>query len=313
MAAREARRPDGIDAVTICTYNESHYAIADAFLSNGIHVICDKPLVVTTQHARALEARVAATGLVLAVTYTYSGYPMVRMAKDMIAEGRLGQILSVQVEYPNHYQAQVRDKKDWQHDPTKTGILGVVASLGSHAFHLTEYVSGLRVEALAADLACLRNPLDDHVNMLLRFESGARGGLWTTSIAHGCPNGLSLRIFGTDAALSWHQELPEKLVFTASGQQPVLLARGGAGVSSGAKIATRIPEGHPEGYLEAFANIYTAVARAIAEGRTTPENEDFPTVHDGARGVDFMFTALRSARSGSTFTAIETEALARQP
>ncbi|TIU58970.1 MAG: Gfo/Idh/MocA family oxidoreductase [Mesorhizobium sp.] len=305
MAAREAERPDGIDAVTICTFNETHYEIADAFLAKGIHVICDKPLVVNREHARALSARVAETGRLLAITYTYSGYPMVRMARDMIAGGRLGQVLSVQVEYAHQYQTQAFGKKEWQHDQTKAGALGVVASLGTHAFHLAEYVSGLRVEALAADLASLRNPLDDHVNMLLRFEGGARGALWTTSIAHGCPNGLALRVFGSDAAITWHQEHPEQLTFTASGQQPVVFARGGAGVSAGAKAASRIPAGHPEGYLEAFANIYSAVARAISEGRNTPDNGDFPTVHDGARGVGFMFTALRSAGAGSVFVPFE--------
>ncbi|TGU99754.1 Gfo/Idh/MocA family oxidoreductase [Mesorhizobium sp. M00.F.Ca.ET.151.01.1.1] len=305
MAVREAGRPDGIDAVTICTFNETHYEIADTFLSKGIHVICDKPLVVTREHARALSAKVAETGQVLAVTYTYSGYPMVRMARDMIAGGKLGDILSVQVEYASHYQTQAFGKKDWQHDQAKTGVLGVVASLGTHAFQLAEYASGLRVEALAADLACLRNPLDDHANMLLRFHGGARGALWTTSIAHGCPNGLTLRIYGTDAALTWHQEHPEQLAFSASGQQPVLLARGGVGVSAGARAATRTPAGHPEGYLEAFANIYSAVARAISEGRNTPVNEDFPTVNEGARGVGFMFTALKSAQLGSIFVAYE--------
>ncbi|MGY5809097.1 Gfo/Idh/MocA family protein [Rhizobium sp. LEGMi198b] len=305
MAAREAERADAIDAVTICTYNETHYEIADAFLSKGIHVICDKPLTVTVEQAWALEEKARNAGLVLAVTYTYSGYPMVRMAREMIADGRLGSVRSVQVEYASHYQTQAFKKKDWQQDTIKTGVLGVVAALGSHAFHLAEFVSGLRVQELAADLAGLAHPLDDHVNMLLRFEGGARGALWTTSLAHGSANGLTIRVIGTDGALSWHQEHPELLNYCASGETPVLFTRGGPAATSMAKIATRIPAGHPEGYLEAFANIYTAVARAIAEGRALPDRDDFPTAYEGARGVDFMFAALRSSETGSLFVPLK--------
>lgn len=303
MAQAEALRPDRADAVTVCTHNPTHFAVADAFLAAGFHVLCDKPLAVTLAEARALQDRVRATGRILAVTYTYSGYPMVRMARDMIAEGRIGRVQSVQMAYAHHYTAQA-PLSSGRYDPAASDTPGVVAALGSHAFHMAEMVSGLQVDTLAADLSALRGALDDHANILFRFAGGAKGSLWTTSVSHGTANGLQFRIIGSEGALSWHQESPDLLHFTPAGAQTMILTRGGPAVTAGAKAGTRIAEGHPEGYLEAFANIYSGVAAAI---RGTPSVGEFPTVDDGARGVAFMTAALASARKDSAFVPLHAQ------
>jgi predicted dehydrogenase len=307
MAAEEAGRSDAIDAVTICTPNDTHFEIANAFLDKGIHVICDKPLALSVEQARGLRAKALETGLVLAVTYTYSAYPMVRMARDMVSDGQLGPVRAVHVEYASHYQTERFAPKDWQHDPAKAGLLGVVAALGTHAFHLAEFVSGLRVETLAADLACLdpHHPLDDHAGILLRFEGGVRGCLMCTSVAHGHENGLALRILGSKGALVWRQEQPDFMVFSPVAGPSVLLTRGGPSASAGANRMTRIAAGHPEGYLEAFANLYTAIARVIARGGEGRDGADFPTAHEGARGVAFMLAAFRSAHAQTAFVPLD--------
>lgn len=307
MAEREAGREDRIDAVTVCTHNDTHHPIARTFLDYGFHVICDKPLTTSLENARDLVRAARAADRHLFVTYTYSGYPMVRLARDMIRAGELGEIRSVAVEYASQYQTELGDPADWQNDPALSGPLGVVAGTGTHAFHIAEFVTGLRVEQLSADLASLvpGHRLDDHATMHLRFGNRARGYLWNTTIAPGNENGLSFRVHGSSGGLVWHQEHPNHLRYTPTNAQPQILTRGGFKTSAAADSVTRVPSGHPEGYLEAFANLYTEVADLLQPADDQARAECLcPTVVDGARGVAFMFAALESSRAESRFVRL---------
>jgi predicted dehydrogenase len=308
MATTEGAREDRIDAVAICTTNETHYEIACAFMAQGVHVICDKPLTVSMEKAEDLVRRAKTSGVLFAVTHTYSGYPMVLMARDMVARGELGEIRSVAVEYLSQYQMDLAAQDDWQSDPARSGPLGVVAGTGTHAHHLAEFITGHRVVELSADLASLvaGRRLDDHATMHLRFSNGARGTLWCTTVAPGNENGLRIRVYGSLGGIEWAQEHPNHMTFARKGEQPRVLSRGGFEQTPSARAATRLPSGHPEGYLEAFANLYRDVADAICARLLAPplqEKPSFPTVEDGARGVRFMFAALESARSGSRFVS----------
>ena len=309
MAKAEAARPDRIDAVAICTPNSSHYDIALIFLRHGFHIICDKPLTTSPAKAAELVAAAQSAGVIFAVTHTYSGFPMVRMAREMIAAQELGSIRSCAVEYVSQYQTELGNPDDWPNDPAISGPLGVVAGTGTHAHHLAEFVTGLRVTELSADLAVLvpGHRLDDHASMHLRFENGARGHLWNTTIAPGNENGLNIRVYGSKGGLRWHQEHPNQLYHTPLNGQTVILSRGGFQQTPAARDWTRVPSGHPEGYLEAFANLYSEIAEAILARQTgaTPQPWLFPTVEDGARGVQFMFAALASSQDGSRFVRLE--------
>jgi predicted dehydrogenase len=306
MAKAESAREDKIDAVAICTTNDTHHEIACAFMENGIHVICEKPLTTSEDKAEDLVRRSREANLVFAVTYNYSGYPMVRMARDLVSAGALGTLRTVAVEYVSQYQAQ--GAKDWQNDPGKSGPLGAIAGTGTHAHHLAEFVTGQRIVELSADLASLAegNRLDDHATIHLRFSLGARGSLWCTTVAAGNENGLRIRVYGSLGGLEWSQEHPNHMVFTRLNQQPRILSRGGFEQTASAIAATRLPSGHPEGYLEAFANIYKDIAAAIWSRAPNPSlacRSLLPTVEDGARGVNFMFATLRSSRQESRFVS----------
>jgi predicted dehydrogenase len=308
MAEAEAARADGIDAVAICTPNADHHPAAMTFLKAGIHVICDKPLTTDPALADELAETARSAGLIFALTHTYSGYPMVRAARELIAAGRIGSVRSVAVEYASDYQTLGAD--GWHNDPALSGPLGIVAGTGTHAHHLAEFVTGLRVVELSADLATLvaGNRLDDHATMHLRFSNGARGYLWNTTLAPGNANGLSIRVYGEKGGISWHQEHPETLAFSPLGEATRLLTRGSSEAGPAAAAVTRVPAGHPEGYLEAFANLYSEIAEAIAAHRQGGMAQAFyfPTVEDGVRGVRFMHAALRSARALSKFVALDT-------
>lgn len=311
MARAEAGRSDPIDAVTICTTNETHHPIAVAFLRQGFPVICDKPLTTSLDLARELVEAARLADTIFAVTHAYSGYPMVRMAREIIASGELGEIRSVAVEYLSDYQTTPGNPSDWQNDPSRSGPLGVVAGTGTHAHHLAEFVTGLPIIALSADLASLvpGHRLDDHATMHLRFGNGARGVLWNTTVAPGNENGLSIRVYGCKGGLQWAQEHPNHLRHSPLNRPSVILTRGGVTATPTARAATRVPAGHPEGYLEAFANLYTEIAAAILdrEAGASPPNGGylFPTVQAGARGVAFMFAALESSCNGSRFVDVE--------
>jgi predicted dehydrogenase len=311
MAAGEAAREDGVEAVAIVTPNHLHAPVATAFLRAGIHVICDKPLATAVAEARDLVRLTKQTKKLFAVTYNYSGYPMVRQARAMVAGGELGDIRVVQVEYVQDWlterlEATGQKQAAWRTDPAQAGAGGALGDIGTHAYHLACFVTGLTLESLCADLTSFvpGRRLDDNAQILLRFEGGARGTLWASQVAPGNENGLKLRVFGTKGGLEWHQENPNELRYSALGQPPRRLTRAGPGAGPAAARVTRIPAGHPEGYLEAFATIYAEVAHAIRaarQGKRLDGEVLFPTVEDGLDGVEFIAAAVKSSANGATW------------
>ena len=307
MAAKEARRKDGIDAVAIVTPNHMHAPVAMQFLKRGIHVICDKPLTATLSEAKKLAKAAEASGVVFALTHNYTGYPMIRQAKAMIANGDLGELRLVNVEYVQDWLTQEVDNKqaDWRTDPARSGAGGSTGDIGTHAFNLANFVTGLTLDTLAADLTAFvpGRRVDDNGHVLMRYQGGAKGMLWCSQVAPGNENGLRLRVYGTKGGLEWAQEDPNYLWFTPFGQEKRKITRGGAGSGPEAGRLTRIPPGHPEGYLEGFANIYTEAARAIRAAKTgtpVPEGTTFPGLKEGLEGVAFVDACVRSsARNGA--------------
>jgi predicted dehydrogenase len=314
MAVAEAGRDDGIEAVSIVTPNHVHFPVAKAFLQAGIHVLCDKPLTITSDEARELVAAAETAGKILAVTYNYSGYPMIRQARAMIAGGDLGAIRLVHAEYAQDWLADALEQTGnrqaaWRTDPAQAGGGGSIGDIGTHAYHLACFVTGLELEALCADLTTFvaGRKLDDNAALLLRFRGGAKGMLWASQIAVGNENNLTLRVYGEKGGLSWRQEAPNELWFTPLGEAPRKLTRGGSAALPDAARVTRIPGGHPEGYLEAFASIYTEVSRAIRAYRAgTPVAGEvlFPVGSDGLHGIAFVEAAVRSSDSGATWVSV---------
>ena len=315
MARKEASRPDGIDVVAIVTPNHLHHAPARAFLEAGISVICDKPLTSTLQDARDLERAVAASGLVFGLTHNYTGYPLVRQAREMVAAGELGTVRIVQVEYAQDWlteriEASGHKQAAWRTDPARSGAGGSIGDIGTHAFNLAEFVTGLQVEEMAAELTSFveGRALDDNAGMLLRFAGGARGMLWASQVAVGQENALRLRVFGTRGGLQWAQEQPNTLTFTPFGEPPRLIRRGGAGTLPVAARAIRVPGGHPEGYLEAFAQLYRDLAEQITahrQGRAPdPAALLVPGIVEGVRGMRFITAAVESSKAGAVFTRL---------
>jgi predicted dehydrogenase len=312
MAKMESSRPNGIDVVAIVTPNHLHFPVAKAFLEAGIHVICDKPLVDTLAQAEELMALVRRTGLVFVLTHNYSGYPMIRQARTMVASGELGRLRVVHVEYPQDWlstplEATGHKQAAWRTDPTRSGIAGCVGDIGTHAFQLAEYVSGLTCLSVAADLSTFvpGRQLDDNAHVLMRFESGARGLLWASQVCPGNANALHLRIYGDKAGLEWFQERPNELHFSPLGDPTRTLLRNGPGGGLVAAHASRVPAGHPEGYLEGFAQIYRDAADLIlahAERRSPPPDAlGVPNIADGVRGVRFIHSVVESSRRDSAW------------
>ncbi|MBI1218135.1 MAG: gfo/Idh/MocA family oxidoreductase [Rhodobacteraceae bacterium] len=314
MARAEAARPHGIEAVSIVTPNHMHAPVARAFLAAGIHVICDKPMTLTVPEAEALVDLVAKTGKVFVLTHNYTGYPMIRQARAMVAAGELGEIRLVQAEYPQDWLTEPAERTgskqaEWRTDPARSGAGGAIGDIGTHAYNLAAFVSGLETEALLAQLTSFvpGRPLDDDVQILLRYRGGARGMLWASQVAVGCENGLKLRVYGTKGGLEWTQADPNYLWFTRFGGPKQLLTRGGAGAWPQAGRVTRVPGGHPEGYLEGFATIYAEAARAIRAARTgqPPDAEViYPTVQDGLDGMRFIAAAVASSQAGNVWTSL---------
>ena len=315
MAKAEAAREDGIDAVAIVTPNHLHYAIAKAFLEAGIHVICDKPMTTTVADAEELVTLVETTGLIFGLTHTYTGYPMIRQMREMVLAGELGAVRMVQSEYAQDWLATPLEQSgakqaDWRTDPARSGPAGCLGDIGTHAFHLACFTTGLSCEALAADLTTFvpGRRVDDNVQVMLRFGGGAKANLWASQIAVGNENNLTLRIYGEKGGLSWRQEDPNHIVFTPLQQQPRIITRGGPGVGAAAAHASRIPSGHPEGYFEAFAQLYTDLADQIAarvlNQTAPPTSEIVPGVKDGLTGMRFIDAVLRSSRNNSTWTSL---------
>ena len=311
----ELKRPahERIDFVAIVTPNHMHFPVAEAFVAAGFHVVCDKPLVHTRAQADALVAAVAQQGTVFGVTYNYTGYPMVRQAREMVRAGELGEIRKVVVEYNQGWLAtrlegEGNKQAAWRSDPAQSGAAGAIGDIGSHAENLVATVTGLEIESLCADLSALvpGRPLDDDGSLLLRFRGGARGVLVASQISTGLENDLRLRVSGTLGTLAWRQERPSELVRWPLDGPKRVLTRGAPWLCESARRASRLPSGHPEGFIEAFANIYGGIAadiRARLGGvAADPLAADYPRVEDGARGVRFIERTVASAKSEAKWT-----------
>ncbi len=315
MASSESKRPDGIEVVSIVTPNHLHYAPAKAFLEAGIDVICDKPLTTTLADALDLAEIVKRTGLVFGLTHNYTGHPMVRQAREMVAAGELGALRIVQVEYAQDWLSTPVEKTghkqaEWRTDPARSGPGGSLGDIGTHAFNLACFVTGVACEQVAADVTTFvpGRRLDDNVQVMLRFSKGVKGGLWASQVAPGNENNLRLRVYGEKAGLEWRQEDPNELRFTPLGQPQRTIRRGGAATGRAAAHATRVPSGHPEGYLEAFAQLYSDLAEQVTARREkrTPDPDSLlvPGISDGVDGVRFINAVLESSRRGSAWMPI---------
>ncbi len=315
MARLESQRPDGIDVVAIVTPNHLHAPVAKSFLEAGIHVICDKPLGISLGEGEELAALARAKGRVFALTHTYSGYPMVRHARELVASGAIGDLRLVHVEYAQDWMAEAANQSpefqatNWHNDPRRAGPTGCTGDIGTHAFHLAAFVTGIQPSELLAELHSFtpERILDDHVQVMLRYPNGARGMLWSSQMATGCENALKLRVFGSKASLTFDQENPNELVLTPQGGCAQRLTRGRVGgVAAG--HATRVPCGHPEGYLEAFAQLYRDAAaqiHAIEAGQPLPAaSASLPTVEDGVAGLRFIDAVLASHDAGSRWVEL---------
>lgn len=316
MVAQEKDLPKGerMDFVSIVTPNHLHYAPARLALENGFHVVCDKPLCFNMEEALHLEELVEETGLLFALTHTYTGYPMVKQARAMIKAGEIGAVRKVAVAYPQGWLSTKLEDSDqkqasWRTDPKRSGAAGAMGDIGTHAENLIEYITGLEIQALCADLHAFVKGrlLDDDGSVLLRFDQGARGILHATQIAAGEENALRISIYGEKGSLEWHQMAPNTLIARWLDRPTQLLRTGVGPLYPEVEAHTRVPAGHPEGYLEAFANIYRNFAlciRARLEGQEVdPIYQDFPSVSDGVKGMKFIERVLESSKSEAKWTA----------
>lgn len=313
MAETEATREDGIDFVCIVTPNNSHHIIAKTFLENGINVVCDKPL--TTDYDQAVELAELAKSkdLLFAVTYTYTGYPAVKQAKEMIANGDIGEIRFIKAEYPQEWLAEFAEGNPenkqavWRTDPARAGISCCVGDIGSHVENMVSYVSGLEIAEISARLDTMveGRKLDDNATIMVNYKGGAKGVYWSSQIAWGHENDLNFRIYGTEGSVSWRQENPNYLEIAKKGEAKIITSRGHDQYYPHPDSYIRIPAGHPEGYFEAFANIYSTFINALVavKNGNTPSKEelDFPTPMDGAKGVEFIEKCVESSNKNSAW------------
>lgn len=312
MAEAESAREDGIEAVAIVTPNHVHYAAAKAFLERGIHVICDKPLTSTLEDAEKLVAVAEKSNALFVLTHNYTGYPMIRQAREMITNGDLGALRVIQVEYAQDWLSEEQDFKqaEWRTDPARSGAGGSTGDIGTHAFNLAAFVTGLELDSLSADIQAFVDgrQVDDNAHVMMRYKGGARGMLWCSQVAPGNENALRLRVYGEKGGLEWAQEDPNYLWYTPLGESKRLITRNGAGAGASAARVSRIPPGHPEGYLEGFANIYSEAAKAIVAKRNRSEVDAeviFPTVQDGLLGVKFIDACVRSSAGNAEWIEIK--------
>lgn len=312
MAIREARLKNGIEAVSIVTPNHLHYAVAREFLKRGIHVICDKPLTSNLPDAKKLVKAAEASGAIFVLTHNYTGYPMVRQARQMVTNGDIGKIRVVQVEYPQDWLSVEQDFKqaEWRTDPARSGAGGSTGDIGTHAFNLACFITGLEVESLAADIQAFvpGRLVDDNAHVMLRFHGGARGMLWSSQVAPGNENALRIRVYGETGGLEWAQEDPNYLWHTPFSEPKRLITRNGAGSDDASSRISRIPPGHPEGYLEGFANIYSEAAAAIIasrHGKKPLESVIYPTVYDGLKGVQFVSACVTSSKRNAAWVRLK--------
>ncbi|WP_212410783.1 Gfo/Idh/MocA family protein [Erwinia sp. E602] len=312
MIAAESLRKDGVDVVAICTPNFTHYPIARACLEAGIDVICEKPLTATLADAEALAEVVARSGRFLGVTYTYAGYPLIAEARQRVAAGLIGSVRTVQVEYPLEWMAtgieqQNNQQAAWRVDPAKNGRGGSIGDIGTHAYHLAGYVTGLKAEGVAADLATFvpGRALDDNAHVMIRYQGGARGLLWSSQVAIGCSNGIRLRVFGETGSLMWFQEQPNELLYTPLEGTTQIVKRGRNELDELTRARTRTPPGHPEGYIEAFACLYAGFAEALRARDEQREPQAagvyVPDVYDGLKGVAFVDAVVDSHEQNSAW------------
>ncbi len=315
MAQAEAARPDGIEVVAIVTPNHLHAPVATAFLKAGIHVICDKPVTTTSRDAKKLLALAKKAKRIFAVTHNYSGYPMVRHARQMVREGALGEIRVVQVEYPQDWltealEATGQKQAAWRTDPAQSGAGGAIGDIGTHAHHLAAYVTGLELDEVCADLSRFvkGRAVDDNAQVMLRYRSGARGLLWASQVAPGNENNLRLRVYGSKGGIDWRQEQPNQLHWSPLNQPTQTIARATGAANAAAARISRVPSGHPEGYLEGFATLYAEIAQAIRAARPRGPKADkaahFPTLADGLKGVEFIEAVVRSSARGGRWVRL---------
>ena len=305
MLEKEGRLPEGerIDFVSIVTPNVSHFEIARAFIEGGFHVVCDKPMTTTIEDAEELCRLVERNSTVFALTHNYTGYPMVKQARELVRQGKLGTIRKIVAEYPQGWLAHATGINMWRLDPKVAGISSAVGDIGLHAWHLARYMTGLETESLCADLTTFGTgyELEDDANLLVQYEGGARGIVYSSQISVGEENGLRVRIYGTEAGLDWRQENPNYLDLLYADRPAQVYKRGNDYLDPVVRHNSRLPFGHPEAFIEAFANVYVNAARTMAArlaGEDPGEfDTDFPTVQDGARGVHFIHRAIESGRA----------------
>ena len=310
MAEKESARSDGIHVVAIVTPNHLHVPIAKIFAEKGIHIICDKPLALSTKEAIELKNIVENKKIIFALTHNYTGYPMVRHARSLIQKNDLGSIRVVQAEYPQDWLTTKAEdsglkQAEWRTDPKRSGDGGCIGDIGTHAFNLIRFITGLEVDELSADIHTFVKGrlLDDNAQIMLRFKGGAKGAIWSSQVAVGNENNLKIRVFGENGGLEWRQEDPNYLYYTKFGQPTQKITRGSGSASEEANDVTRIPPGHPEGYLEGFANIYSDVYKRLF-AQTNNQNYDqsndcYPTIYDGVEGMRFIETVLESNNNNS--------------
>jgi predicted dehydrogenase len=309
MAETEAKRSGGIEAVAIVTPNHMHAGPTYAFLKAGVHVICDKPLTVSLAEGKKMKAAVDKSDRIFALTHNYTAYPLVRRMREMVQGGELGEIRLVQVEYPQDWLAGPTEttgntQAEWRVDPKRSGAGGALGDIGTHAFNLADFVTGLELAELSADTSRFGKGrvLDDNAQIMLRYANGARGALWVSQVASGEENELRLRIYGTKGGVNWLQSNPNRMIWTPLGKSARIVTRGGPDSGETAARVTRVPPGHPEGYLEGFATIYSEVALAIKAARTgkkPPKGVMFPTIDDGMKSLAFVEAAVKSGKANA--------------
>ena len=310
MAEKESARSDGIDVVAIVTPNHLHIPIAKIFAEKGINIICDKPLALSSEEAINLKNIVESKKLIFALTHNYTGYPMVRHARSLIQKGDLGSIRVIQAEYPQDWLTTKAEdsglkQAEWRTDPKRSGDGGCIGDIGTHAFNLIRFITGLEVDELSADIHTFVKGrlLDDNAQIMLRFKGGAKGAIWSSQVAVGNENNLKIRVFGENGGLEWRQEDPNYLYYTKFGHPTQRVTRGSDSASEEANNVTRVPPGHPEGYLEGFANIYSDVCKSlfaqINNQNYDQSNDCYPTIYDGVEGMRFIETVLESSKNNS--------------
>ena len=312
MAKKESDRADGVEAIGIMTPSGDHYKIAKEFIKKKIHIICDKPLTAKIEDAIALEKIVKKSNIIFALTHNYSAYPMLREAKELVSKNKIGKIKVINVEYPQGYTVAVKKKDEkstlkWRLDKNMCGPSMILAEIGTHAYHLMRYVTGLEVKEVSAEVNSLSDEIsvDDNAFMIVRMNNKARGSIWVSSAATGGENGLKIRVYGTKGAVEWLQDDPNILKFTELNSSTQIITRASDAVSELSIQSSRVAAGHPEGFFEAFANIYTEFADSIQTNfKKNKKKLVHPTVSDGVMGIKFIFAAKKSSNLNSKWIKI---------